>query len=135
MSVEPLVARWKATTTPQVRPALSETFLRREMNEHSIRSMLDLVLELRYLHTRILLHRQMIVCFLQYDANDDVAGCELEFLRTFGKSSLDMCLRASLATLDLLNTTNVTAHPQNLTRWWFQIYYGESHRPNFLVCT
>lgn len=126
MSIGPLLVRWGGGLSLRVRAGAPESGFEQVRPEQSIGDMLGLVLRLRYLHTRMLLHRQMIVCFLRYESSHDFGGGELEFLRTFGRTSLEVCLRSAIDTLDLLNDRDVPgAHPQTLTSWWFQVCYGE----------
>ncbi|KAK5040721.1 hypothetical protein LTR13_003021 [Exophiala sideris] len=126
MAIEPTLAAWHAELPAQIQLQTKEMcHILDPTSEPLIDMTLNMVLTLRYLHTRMLLHRQMIVCFLRYGSPGNNSSGEWHFLMNFGKASLEMCLRSALETLDVLgNSANTAALPPMLTTWWFQIYYG-----------
>lgn len=135
MSVEPQLAAWEAGLPPQVRLQCRATMIEVTTDKPSIDITMSLVLTLRYLHTRMLLHRPILTCFLQHGrATENVEG-EWHFLMNFGRASVEMCLSAALDTLDILqNSSRSSAWPPMLTTWWFQIYYGKLI-PHLSICS
>ncbi|KIV90584.1 hypothetical protein PV10_07870 [Exophiala mesophila] len=127
MLVESKLAAWRASVPPQLQSMIP--FPVSSGMDTSVgfgqEQGLGMVLTLRYLHTRMLLHRQMISCFLRHERTVKTGHSELPFLMEFGKSSLEVCLRSAVHIIDGLRSQFTNAGQlRSLTTSWFQIYYG-----------
>ncbi|EXJ54849.1 uncharacterized protein A1O5_12915 [Cladophialophora psammophila CBS 110553] len=130
MAIEPQLTAWKAELPSHIRLQTRDTMIEATnpaVSDAPIDITMSLVLTLRFLHTRMLLHRRMLVCFLQNGRSTADTDGEWNFLMNFGKASVEMCLSAALDILDILksNSPSPTKSPV-LTTWWFQIYYAFS---------
>jgi len=87
-------------------------------------SQLSAVITLRYLNTRILLHRPILARFLDHDDHKPGSAEEWAFLQQFGKSSLEVSILSALELIDIIHSVSECQH-RMLTTWWFSIYYSE----------
>ncbi len=93
------------------------------LNTSSLFSELSTVITLRYLMTRLLLHRPVVARFL--DRKNEQGGFEIsEILELFGEPSLKLGVRSASEMIDIVFA--LSEHPHlMLTTWWFSIYYCE----------
>lgn len=94
-----------------------------DLNSPSVFPNLSTVITLRYLITRILLHRRIIVCFLN-SQKEEYAGLESpEFLKIFGRPSLELGVLSASEMIGIIYNLSEHQHSM-LTTWWFSIYYS-----------
>ncbi|KAL7793969.1 fungal-specific transcription factor domain-containing protein [Trichoderma afarasin] len=92
-----------------------------ESNQNIIFDRLSIILSLRYLNTRILLHRQVLARFLEQINNGDRNSEEGLFLRQFGHGSLHVCLESASEIISIVH--KMGKKPSLLGAWWFSTYY------------
>lgn len=81
---------------------------------------LSAVITLRYLNARILLHRGVLARFLDHDGSKE----EWDFLKLFGRSSIEVSVIAASELIDIIHSVAECQH-RMLTTWWFSIYYSK----------
>ena len=98
--------------------------------EHTVFSRLSVVTRLRYLNTRILLHRPVLDSVLRkIAASDDAYTDDAETdgestLSEFaGKSSLSISQSCAVEIIDI--THRVSTSKALLGAWWFSVYYSK----------
>ncbi|KAL7908084.1 fungal-specific transcription factor domain-containing protein [Trichoderma velutinum] len=118
--LESKLLQWKRDLPLQLkaRPwddSLSET------NQNIIFDRLSIILSLRYLNTRILLHRQVLARFLEQINNGNSNSEEGLFLRQFGHGSFQVCLESASEIISIVH--KMGKKPSLLGAWWFSTYY------------
>lgn len=85
------------------------------------------ILTLRYHNLRILLHRTMLVRFLNTLGGDDIYREEAPLLQQVGINSLQICVESSLEIITLISNIVQFKHDQKrvLGAWWFSLYYSK----------
>lgn len=88
---------------------------------------LQMVLTLRYLNVRLLLHRAVLLRVLGRNATAGSVDHEAALLQHVGPNSTKTCLDSALHTLDLVHATVTSpgSHKEVLGAWWFSLYYSE----------
>lgn len=88
---------------------------------------LQMVLTLRYLNVRLLLHRAVLVRVLGSNGSAGSVDHEAALLQHVGPNSTKTCLDSALHTLDLVHATVTSpgSHKEVLGAWWFSLYYSE----------
>jgi hypothetical protein len=94
-----------------------------ETNHNVIFDRLSIILLLRYLNTRILLHRQVLARFLEQINNGDRNSEEGLFLRQFGYGSFQACLESASEIIFIVH--KMGKKPSLLGAWWFSTYYSK----------
>jgi hypothetical protein len=88
---------------------------------------LSVVLTLRYLNTRIVLHRPILNVFLRQrarrNAGIEAASGEDAFFSDLGERSIQICQKAAMEIVDIVYKTS--RPPALLGAWWFTAYYSE----------
>ncbi|KAK4905083.1 hypothetical protein LTR49_025576 [Elasticomyces elasticus] len=121
MSLESQLTTWKSTLPLRLRIQTKED-IPTNAQEPSAVSAMGTVITLRYMHTRMLLHRPMIARFLSYDRKVSSNEQEWNFLKDFGRVSLEVGVRAAAGMIDFIHSA--TEGPcLMLTSWWFSLYY------------
>ncbi|KAL7917029.1 fungal-specific transcription factor domain-containing protein [Trichoderma austrokoningii] len=92
-----------------------------ETNQNIISDRLSIILSLRYLNTRVLLHRQVLARFLEHINNGHRNSEEGLFLRQFGQGSLQVCLESASEIISIVH--KMGKKPSHLGAWWFSTYY------------
>jgi hypothetical protein len=85
------------------------------------------ILTLRYHNLRVLLHRPVLVMFL------DITGTsasrldtqELTLLKQMGSNSIRICVQSSIEIIDIVSmlVTSTSLRRTSLGAWWFSLYY------------
>lgn len=100
--------------------------------EATMQEKFRVILTLRYLNIRILLHRSFLVKFLQLLSPlvPQPEEQELLLLKQIGSSSMQICEHASKEIITIIGSVVVTTGPRKnlLGAWWFSLYYGEYRR-------
>lgn len=87
-----------------------------------------IILTLRYHNLRILIHRIVVVRFLDICGKPDRDENELAMLQQDGLNSVQTCVPSSLEIISIVNTVvhATGARREWLGAWWFSLYYGAS---------
>lgn len=85
------------------------------------------ILTLRYHNLRILLHRTMLVRFLNLIGGDNLCNQEAPLLQQVGINSVQICIQSSIEIISLVS--NIVRFGDNerkmLGAWWFSLYYSK----------
>lgn len=86
----------------------------------------NIVLTLRHHNLRILLHRPMIVRFLDIIGGEDFNNPEVAVLQQIGPNSIQICVQTSM---DIVSIVSAIIKPGvvrsgMLGAWWFTLYYS-----------
>ena len=87
---------------------------------------LQMVLTLRYLNVRLLLHRAVLLRVLSTNGEAGSVDHEAALLQHIGPNSTKTCLDSAVHTLDLVHATVTSpgSHKEVLGAWWFSLYYS-----------
>ena len=125
IKLENQLADWKHGLPPNLRvESLAE--ISSDMGDFLPVRRLQKIITMRYLNTRILLHRQIIVCFLDYVAKgfdtspQDAVTWQL--LDTFGQSSLNIATESASTLIAIIHC--LIRRPNLFPAWWFVVYYS-----------
>ena len=88
---------------------------------------LQMVLTLRYLNVRLLLHRAVLLRILRSNGEAGSVDHEAALLQHIGPNSTKTCLDSAVHTLDLVHATVTSpgSHKEVLGAWWFSLYYSK----------
>lgn len=120
--LESKLLQWRRDLPPQLRARPWDDSLS-ESTQNIIFDRLSIILSLRYLNTRILLHRQVLARFLEQINNGDRNSEEGLFLRQFGHGSLQVCLESASEIISIVH--KMGKKPSLLGAWWFSTYYSK----------
>ncbi len=84
------------------------------------------ILTLRYHNLRILLHRSMLVRFLDVIGEKDFTNPELAMLQQIGANSVHICVQSSMEIISIVSiivNSGIVGHGM-LGAWWFTLYYS-----------
>jgi hypothetical protein len=85
------------------------------------------ILTLRYLNLRVLLHRPVLVKFIAASANPERDPQDLKLLQQIGMNSMQICADSAMAIIDIVY--QVVTEPgwkqRLLGAWWFSLYYSK----------
>ena len=84
------------------------------------------VITLRYQNLRVLLHRSVLVEYLDMVGKQDCDGQELVLLQQIGSNSLNICVNSAMEIILIISTIVSSDGPrrQFLGAWWFSLYYS-----------
>jgi hypothetical protein len=99
---------------------------------------LRFILTLRYNNIRILLHRPLLVKFLD-GINNSSENHDISLLRQFGTNSIQIALQSAKEIIGLVHLA-VRSSPLSKKRgllgaWWFSLYYSTDHLLHFVRCS
>jgi len=85
-----------------------------------------IILTLRYHNTRILLHRPILVKFLDILGKPTVDKQELSLLQQIGSNSLKNCVESSMEIISIVHmiVKSIGVQRSLLGAWWFSLYYS-----------
>lgn len=88
---------------------------------------LSVIITLRYLNIRILLHRPVLGAFLRKRAHYRFDGDQLQdedpFFNDVAKKSIDICEQSAIEVVQIVYKTSKL--PGLLGAWWFSAYYSK----------
>lgn len=97
-------------------------------NPQYLSSKFRVILTLRYLNLRVLLHRPILVKFITASRSPDRDPQEMKLLQQIGMSSLQLCADSAMEIIDIVY--RVVSEPgwkrSLLGAWWFSLYYSMS---------
>lgn len=92
---------------------------------------LSVIITLRYLNARILLHRPILSAFLRQrsrfrvDSAAQASEVDDPFFHDLGERSIKICEQSAMEIVEIVyNTSNP---PALLGAWWFSAYYSKQH--------
>lgn len=94
------------------------------------------ILTLRYLHIQILLHRPILVKFLDASLAAGIEPGEDRLLGDIGHSSMKKCIESAMGIIDIIFELVSSSEWQRdlLGAWWYSLYYSKFHmRPRYLI--
>jgi hypothetical protein len=85
-----------------------------------------IILTLRYHNLRILVHRIVVVRFLDICGKVDRDEQELTLLQQIGSNSVQICVQSSLEIISIVNNIvhSIGMRRGFLGAWWFSLYYS-----------
>lgn len=121
IKMEKRLMEWKRALPSQVRlVSLQEIDV--TSNDHQSHRF-RIVLTLRYLNARALLHRGVVTQFLRVSAGvTSIDDPELSLLRTYGINNLECCSETVMNSIGII--CRVASNESLLPVWWVSIYYG-----------
>ncbi|KAL1970560.1 hypothetical protein VTN77DRAFT_4204 [Rasamsonia byssochlamydoides] len=85
------------------------------------------ILTLRYLNLRVLLHRPMLIKFIDARGNGEGDPHELRLLKQIGTNNIHICVQSAMDIIDLVYEAGYAPRWQAsrslLGAWWFSLYY------------
>lgn len=90
---------------------------------------LRIVLTLRYLNIRLLLHRPILVKFLDSRSQISTDVQDISMLRQIGSHSLQVCMHTAGEIISIVHlvVTSLDATRTSIGAWWYTLYYSKSH--------
>ncbi|KAI3012293.1 transcriptional regulator family: Fungal Specific TF [Aspergillus niger] len=84
-----------------------------------------IILTLRYFHVQILLHRPILVKFLDATGPSGLEADEVKLLNDIGYSSMNKCVDSAMGIIDIIHELVSTTGWQKdlLGAWWYSLYY------------
>lgn len=84
------------------------------------------ILTLRYLNVRLLLHRPILIKFLDTSGKADGDCHELTLLQKIGSNSIQLSMQSAI---DIIGIVHAAVHATGQKRellgaWWFSLYYS-----------
>lgn len=85
------------------------------------------ILTLRYLHTQILLHRPILVKFLDASLPSGLEPGQERILNEIGHSSMNKCVESAMGIIDIIHELVFATGRQRdlLGAWWYSLYYSK----------
>jgi hypothetical protein len=122
LKLERLLMDWRRELPPMLRLRPWDASFS-ESAQNLIFDRLSIIIALRYLNARVLLHRQVLTRFLEQINNRNSDLEEDVFLHQFGQSSLQVCIDSALEIISIIH--KVGKRPYLLGAWWFSTYYSK----------
>lgn len=87
----------------------------------------SVILTLRYLHLRILLHRPILVKFLDARGKGGIDPREESLLQQIGSNSIQICMESAISIIDIIHELVHSMGWQKglLGAWWYSLHYSE----------
>lgn len=84
------------------------------------------ILTLRYLNVRLLLHRPILIKFLDTSGKADEDCHELTLLQKIGSNSIQLSMQSAIDIISIVHTAvHATGRKRELLgAWWFSLYYS-----------
>lgn len=96
---------------------------------HSLK--FQVILTLRYLNLRVLLHRPVLVKFITASRSPDRDPQDMRLLQQIGINSLQICADSAMEIIDIIH--RMVSEPgwkhSLLGAWWFSLYYSMPRIP------
>jgi Fungal specific transcription factor domain/Fungal Zn(2)-Cys(6) binuclear cluster domain len=125
-SLEQQLAEWKGSLPPSLVLRESQDLSRFGGGELPAYERSRVVLTLRYHNVRILVHRLILVRFLDMAGKDDLDEQQFASFQQIGFNSVQTCMHAAS---EIINSVREVVHSTGFKRtllgaWWFTLYYG-----------
>lgn len=88
---------------------------------------LRIVLTLRHLNIRLLLHRPILVKFLDSGSETTTDVQDISMLRQIGSHSLQVCMHTAGEIISIVHAvvTSLDATRTSIGAWWYTLYYSK----------
>lgn len=125
IDIEDRLSAWKAslpdilTLEPWISPYEPST------HSNAVATRLIVISKLRYLSTRLLLHRPILSNFLQLDTDrDEGSAWDVDsFTMDSARRSIAVCYACATEIIDIIHALSNT--PALLPAWWFSLHYSK----------
>ncbi|KEF60444.1 uncharacterized protein A1O9_02005 [Exophiala aquamarina CBS 119918] len=99
--------------------------------DQKIAQTLRIVLTLRCLNLRLLLHRPILVRFLNFGSESVGDSHDIQMLRQIGSHSLQVCMHTADEIISIVHSivTSIDATRTSVGSWWYTLYYSEIYFP------
>ena len=119
------LAEWERTLPPNLTIRLSSE-IPSESQDPYLLERFRVILTLRYHNIRILIHRVILVRFLDLLGNLNNGNQDLAMLQQIGSNSVKNCVQSSM---EIISIVNLVVHSTGIRRsflgaWWFSLYYS-----------
>ncbi|KAH0375328.1 hypothetical protein KCU92_g10220, partial [Aureobasidium melanogenum] len=115
------LSQWVHSLPPHITPITEKEFNLDPVLDKPSSLLFQVILTLRYLNVRMLLHRAVLSRLLSMTASEMNANAEDSVIRT-ASSSIDMCLEMATQTISIISQAR---HRQDiLPVWWWSIYFS-----------
>ncbi|KUJ16925.1 uncharacterized protein LY89DRAFT_707337 [Mollisia scopiformis] len=129
-SIEQQLGEWQLLLPPSLGLCNVNDLFQPPDLANSIPSPIDrfqVILKLRYCNLRTLLHRPILVKFLDIigKASPNSDAGEVNLLQQIGSNSIQICVQSSMDIVAIVRAmvTGSGAHRSRLGAWWFSLYY------------
>jgi hypothetical protein len=124
LQMEQHLIEWERALPPQLTLRKSQDLYLEEKDASLER--FRVVLTLRFHNLRILLHRPVLVRFLDLFRQTDVDQQELTLLKQLGARNLEICISSSVEIITIVHRIlePVENRHDYLGAWWFSLYYS-----------
>lgn len=122
IKLERLLMEWRRDLPPMLRLRPWDASFS-ESEQNLIFDRLSIIITLRYLNARVLLHRLVLGRFLEQINRPNADRGEDMFLHQFGQSSLQVCVDSASEIISIIH--KVGKRPYLLGAWWFSTYYSK----------
>lgn len=116
---------WHSKLEPKLklRPWISN--INQETSEDAVFDRLSVIMWLRFLHTKSLLHRVVIqsLCESRLESGFASSSSDTSFTTIIGQQSLSACLRYAIEIIEIVHSMSKVR--SRLGGWWFSIYYSK----------
>lgn len=120
LSKEHDLSQWVHGLPPYITPITKKGFNLDTISDKPASLSFQVILTLRYLNVRILLHRAVLSRLLSMTASDSNANAE-DFVIRLASSSIDKCVEMAIQTISIISQAR---HRQDiLPVWWWSIYF------------
>jgi len=122
--MEHQLVEWKSKLPPQMELVQSEGILSAN-DDVSPSERYRIILTLRYHNLRILIHRLILVKFLDLSGKATADDQQLILLQQIGSNSVKICVQSAT---EIISIVNIVVHSTGARRtllgaWWFSLYY------------
>lgn len=123
MALETKLEAWKSSLPDDLKIQSKEQTIQR-LIDTSTMARLSIVLSLRYLNARTLLHRIILIVLLDREAQKTNFDNDSIFLRNAEAISLELSVASATEVIQIHHA--IPNHsPPMLTIWWFSVYYSK----------
>ncbi|KAH8812212.1 fungal-specific transcription factor domain-containing protein [Xylogone sp. PMI_703] len=120
LELEQRLLQWERHLPPPLEVLTTNPALE-EIDSNVTTGFLNITLTLRYHNIRSLLHRPILMKFLDHVSSPIEEDSEYEFLDQFGQESLDMCKSSAIKTITLIHNFDVRALWPSAS-WWIGFF-------------
>ncbi len=125
--MEQQLVDWKRLLPPNMDLIRSQD-LSSEGEEPAESERFRIILTLRYHNLRILIHRLIVVKFLDMSGKNTTDDQQLALLQQIGSNSVQICVQSAT---EIISIVNLVVHAAGVRRtllgaWWFSLYYSKN---------
>ena len=128
--IEQKLVEWERNLPPtlQLIDSMQTSSDNSTMQQDPLVKRFSIILTLRFLNLRILLHRPVLVAFLDNCNNHNEDRQELMILQQVAGNMISICVNSSIDVITIIHGVVTASDPQYelLGAWWFSLYYCRS---------